>query len=221
MEESEAALQRYREEADAVSLEDRQDIVVERLAELNAAVTRAKTERIEKEAVYDQLRTLAPGSSLLDTFPSVLGNPFIQQLKAEFAELQQQYASLSENLGDRHPDMIGIISAVENAETRLEGEITKVVQSVRNEFLAAAAQEQSLTIALEDQKREALALDRKGIDYGVLQRDAESNRQIYESLLQRVKETGLSGELRASNIRLVPHTNVCTVWGKGRSARQW
>jgi uncharacterized protein involved in exopolysaccharide biosynthesis len=70
---------------------------------------------------------------------------------------------------------------------------------LRNEFLAAQAQERSLTNALEAQKQDALGLNRKGIEYGVLQRDVESNRQIYESLLQRAKETAVSGELNTSN----------------------
>jgi polysaccharide biosynthesis transport protein len=65
------------------------------------------------------------------------------------------------------------------------------------------AQEKSLTQALEQQKADALALNRKGIEYGALARDAASNRQIFESLMQRTKETGIAGELKTSNIRVV------------------
>ncbi len=208
LEASEAALQRYREQNDAVSLEDRQNIVVQKLADLNAAVTRAKTERLEKEALYNQLRALQTDRSALDTFPAILSNPFIQELKGQLAELQREEAQLGEKLGDRHPDMIRVRTAIQTAEAKLEGEIAKVVQSVRNEYLAALAQERSLAEALEAQKREALQLNRKAIDYGVLQRDVESNRQIYESLLQRAKETGVAGELKASSIRVVDSAEV-------------
>jgi succinoglycan biosynthesis transport protein ExoP len=122
--------------------------------------------------------------------------------------LQREQAQLAEKLGDRHPEMIRVRSAVQTAEAKLQGEIAKVVQAVRNEYQAALAQEQSLTAALEAQKREALALDRKGIEYGVLQREVESARQIYQSLLQRAKETGVAGELKASNIRIVDAAEV-------------
>jgi len=203
VEASEQALQRYREQTESVAFEDRQNIVVQKLADLNAAVTRAKTERIQKEALYAQMKSLQGDISGLDTFPAILSNQFIQQQKGELAELQRQQAQLSEKLGPRHPDMVKIGLAIKTAETRIQGEVAKVVQAVRNEYLAAQAQEQSLMNALDQQKREALALNRKSIDYSALQRDAMSNRQIFESLMQRTKETGISGELKTSNIRVI------------------
>ena len=203
VENAEAALQRYKEANDAISLEDRQNIYVQKLAELNTAVTRAKTDRLEKEALYNQLRAIQNDRAALDTFPAVLTNSFIQQQKAEVAELQRQLAALSEKLGEKHPEIIKTRSALQAAEIKLQGEIGKVVQSVRNQYLAAQTQEGSLIGALEAQKREALAMNRKGIEYGVLQREVESSRQIYDSLLQRAKETGVSAELKTSNIRVV------------------
>ena len=203
VEESEAALQRYREENDAVSLDERQDIVVQKLADLNAALTLSRTDRIEKEARYEQLLVVQNDRDALETFPAILSNVFIQQQKGELATLQRTQAQLAENLGDRHPQIIEIRSAIENTEALIDREIADVVQSVRTEFLTMQAQEQSLGEALDAQKDEALLLNRKGIDYGVLRREAESHRQIYESLLQRANETGVSGELRTSNIRVV------------------
>ena len=200
---SEQAVQRYREQTESVAFEDRQNIVVQKLADLNAAVTRAKTERIQKEATYNQMKALQTERAGLDTFPAILSNQFIQQQKGELAELQRQQAQLSEKLGPRHPDMVKIGLAINAAEERIQGEIAKVVQAVRNEYLSAQTQEQSLINVLDQQKREALALNRKGIDYSALQRDALSNRQIFESLLQRTKETGISGELKTSNIRVI------------------
>ena len=200
---SEQALQRYREQTDSVSLEERQNIVVQKLADLNAAVTRAKTERIQKEAAYNQIRTLQNDRSALDTLPAIISNAFVQQQKSELADLQRQQAQLSEKLGPRHPDMAKLGLAIQNVEAKIQGEIGKVVQSMRNDYEQTLAQEQSLTNALEQQKRDALALNRAGIEYGVLSRDAASNRQIFESLMQRTKETGISGELKTSNIRIV------------------
>ncbi|MEP6915547.1 MAG: polysaccharide biosynthesis tyrosine autokinase, partial [Acidobacteriota bacterium] len=200
---SEQAVQRYREQNNAIALDDRQDIVVQKLAELNSAVTRAKTERIEKEALFRQIQAIQADRSGLDTFPAILANTFIQQQKAELAGLQRQLAESSEKLGDRHPDIVKLRSSVQVAESKLQGEIGKVVQSVRNQYQAARAQEDSLTQALNQQKGEALSMNRKGIEYGVLAREAASNRQIFESLMQRTKETGISGELKSSNIRVV------------------
>jgi capsular exopolysaccharide synthesis family protein len=203
VESSEQALQRYREQTDAVSLEDKQNIVVQKLADLNSAVTRAKTERIQKQAAYDQIRAIQNDRSTLDTFPTIIANTFIQQQKSELATLQRQQAQMSEKFGPRHPDMVKLQLAIQTAEAKIQAEIEKVVQSMRNDYEQALAQERSLTVALEQQKRDALDLNRKGIEYGVLARDAASNRQIFESLMQRTKETGISGELKTSNIRVV------------------
>jgi capsular exopolysaccharide synthesis family protein len=206
--ESEAALQRYREEHDAVALEDRQNIVVQKLADLNAAVTRAKTDRIAREAQYQQLRVLARNPNTLDSFPAILANPYIQQLKGDLAELVRRQSEMVQKLGPKHPDRVRLATAIESTEARLRLEVDKVVQAVRTEFLAAAAQEHSLVQSLEAQKKEALALNRREIDYGVLLREAESNRQLYDGLLQRTKEAGVSRDLETSNVRVLDAADV-------------
>ena len=205
VEASEVALQQYREQHDAVALEDRQNIVVQRLSELNAAVTRARTERLTHEARYRQLMQILERDDreALDSFPAVLGNSFIQDLKAQLATVQRDLAEQTEWRGDRHPEVIRVRAEVETAERRLEAEIQRVVEAEQTEFQAVQTEERSLIAALETQTRDALALDRRGIEYGVLRRDAESNRQIYDSLLQRTKETSISGELTTNNIRVV------------------
>src|SRR6185503_15125897 len=149
------------------------------------------------------LVALEHDSRALDAFPAILGNAFIQQQKAELADLQRQRAQPADKLGELHPDMLKIEAAVQNAQAKVQAEIANVVSSLHTEYKAAVAQEQSLTRALDDQKREALSMKRKAIDYGVLARDADSSRQVYNSLLQRAKETGVSGELRSSNIRII------------------
>jgi capsular exopolysaccharide synthesis family protein len=208
VESAEARLQQYREQNDALSLEDHQNIVVQKLTDLNAAVTHAKTERLQKESMYRQLVDVQHDRAALDTFPAILSNAYIQQQKAELATLQRQQVQLAEKYGDKHPAMIEVASSIQNAQLKLEGEIRKVVQAVKTEYQAAVAQEQSMTEALESQKTEALAMNRKAIDYGVIRRDVESSTQIYQSLLQRANETGVSGELRTSNIRVVDDAQV-------------
>jgi polysaccharide biosynthesis transport protein len=203
VEEAETKLQRYRERNDAISLKDRENIVVQKLSDLNAAVTIAKTERFQKEAAFNQLQSLQGNPAALDSFPAILSNTFIQQQKAELAQIQSQYAQMGQKLGPNHPDMVKLRSAMEIAQAKVDGEIGKVVQSVKNEYLTALAKENSLTAALNNQKSEALAMNRKGIDYSVLDREVQSSRTVYDSLLQRAKETGISSELRTSNIRIV------------------
>jgi polysaccharide biosynthesis transport protein len=203
LESSEQALQKYREQTGAVALEDRQNIVVQRLADLNAAVTRARTERIEKEAVYNQVRDAQNSRAVLDTVPAILSNAFIQQLKTQLAELQRQQAQSAEKLGDRHPEMVKIRTAIESTEARIGAEVQKVVLALKNDHQAAVDNERALTATLNQQRAEAQDLNRLAIQYGVLERDTSTNRQMFDALLQRSKETEVGGELRTSNIRIV------------------
>jgi capsular exopolysaccharide synthesis family protein len=209
LEASEAALQAYRERNGAVSVADSSasNIVVQRLTDLNSALTKAKTERINKEALYNQLKS-AESTGTLDAFPAVLSNDYIQKLRSDLADLQRQQAQLAERYGERHAEMIKIRTAIEIADAKLRGELGKVVESVKNEYLSAVGEERSLQSALDAQKTEALSLNRKGIEYGVLQREAESNKQIYESLMQRTKETDIASERKSTNIRVVDQAEI-------------
>jgi capsular exopolysaccharide synthesis family protein len=208
VEDSEAALQRYLETNRAVAVDERQNITVQRLADLNAALTQARMQRIDREATYQQLNGSRQNRAALDAFPAILGNSFIQQLKTDVSELQRQHGLLAQRYGERHPEMIQATMQLGAAEAKLQSEIDKVVESVRSEFLAAQTRERSLVDALETQKREALDLNRQGIEYAVLQREAMSARQLYDSLLQRANESGVSGEFRGTNIQIVDEAEI-------------
>ncbi len=205
---SEGALQQYRERKDAVSLDDRQNIVVQKLGQLNAAVTTARAERVEKETLYQQLSAIQKSGAPLDTFPAILANNFIQGLKADLANLQREREQLAEKVGDLHPDMIKVNTAIDSAERRLNAEMAKVVEGVKNDYKNAKAREEGLLAALDDQKREVLDLNQKSIGYSALQRDATSTHQVFDSVLQRVKETELSGQLQSNNVRILDAAEV-------------
>ena len=98
--------------------------------------TRAKTERIQKQALYKQLQASQSDPSRLDTFPAILANPFVQEQKGQLATLQR-HAGSPRRLGAKHPDMIKLTSAMEQTREKLAVEIEKIVQSVRSEHEAA------------------------------------------------------------------------------------
>ncbi len=197
------ALQQYREQKDAVSLDDKQNIVGAELNQLNAQVTAVRADKFEKQATYEQLVALKERGSPLDTFPAISNNTFIQAQKSELATLLRNRRQMSEQLGDLHPDMQKIDAEITVAERRLSDEIDKAAESIRNEYQNAKAREESLTSALEHSKRQVMSLDQKKIAYGALQRDASSSQQIFETVLQRLKEAELSAELQTNNVRIL------------------
>lgn len=208
LEASEAALLRYREMHNAASVDDRQNIVIQKLTELNAQVTRAKIERMDKQALYNQLENVRNGGGSLDTVPIVMANEVVQKLKIEIAGLEERRAQMAAQYGPNWPPMKELGASIESARQRLNVEVDGVVGAVRNDYLAAAAKENSLASALESQKGEAQGLDRKAVEYAALEREAAGNRQLYENLMQRAKETGVSGQFKSSNVEIVDRADV-------------
>jgi exopolysaccharide transport family protein len=203
---AEKALQAYREKEGLVNFEERQSLVDQKLTALNAAMLNARTERITKETLYNQMKNL--GSGQLEAYPLVMVNGVVQSLKTQLSELQREQARLAETLGDKHPEMIRIRSQVRTTDDKLRAEIRNVVRSVESEYRTAAQQESNLQASLEVTKQEALEINRKAIDYTVLKREVESNQQLYKDLMSRTKQTGLETELKTTNIRIVEKAEV-------------
>jgi capsular exopolysaccharide synthesis family protein len=200
VEEAERALQAYREREGLVNLEERQGLVDQKLTSLTAAVMNARTERITKETLYNQMKALP--SSQLESFSLVMQNVVVQGLKSQLAELLRELARLSENLGEKHPDMIRVRTQIRATEDKIRAEIQNIVRSVESDYQTARQQEANLQANLEAIKQEAQEIGRKGIEYGVLKRQVESEQGVYQDLLNRSKETGLETELKATNIRI-------------------
>jgi capsular exopolysaccharide synthesis family protein len=210
---SEAALQRYRQEHGADVLGDRKNgeqpsIVVQKLAELQEAVTRARSETIEKETQAAQLSAIAASQQSLDTLPAIASNSFIQSLKAELLRLQQQLAQTSEKLGERHPEIIKLRAATDNADRKVRAEIEKVAASIRIDRDAARARERALAAALERQKSAVTELNAKGVEYTALEREAEANRQQLDNLLQRSREAVLARDVPGNSARVLDAADV-------------
>ncbi len=205
---AEMALQRYKEEHDIIAPESRESLVVQKLDELNTALTRAKMDRIALETRFRQMEKLTLGSDLMDTFPGVIDNPMVQQLRRDYFQLQNELSDLTKTYTPKHPKIIALKSQIDSMGERVRAEVDKVRQSVRNEYEVAQAREKSLQEALEQQKRVSQGLSQKYIQYSVLDREVENNRRIYDVLLNRAKETGLVEGLHTGNIRIIDRAEV-------------
>jgi polysaccharide biosynthesis transport protein len=203
VEADEQALQQYKEQQNAISVEDRQNIVVQRLSDLNAAVTKARTERLSREGVYRQVEQAQTNPALLDSIPAIAASNTIQQIRVQLGDLQRQQLELGQKYGERHPEILRIKATIENTQQRLNAEVAKAADVIKNEYLAAQAQENGLSRALEMQKEDALRLNKQGLEYGRLQRDADSSRQIYNALLQQRSQADITGEFKQSAVRVI------------------
>jgi capsular exopolysaccharide synthesis family protein len=218
--ESEQALSDYRDRQNALSLDDKQNIVTQRLTQLNDALIRARTTKAQKEALYNQVRVMSASTSP-DAIPVIAANTQIGSLKSRVAELQQQRAQLTEKYGDKWPAVQAVNANLQEARNQLEAETAKALQSVKNDFETAVLEERTLVGNLDAAKADAQDLSRKSVGYNVMEREAKSNRQVYESLLAREKELSVASNSRANNVRVIDRAEVPRVPITPGGRRTW
>jgi capsular exopolysaccharide synthesis family protein len=207
VEDSERAMAEYRETHNALSLNERQNTVVSSLNQVNDQYTRARTERIQKEASYSQVKSLS-SSSLAESIPAVTNNPSVQALRQRLAELQRTRITLNERYGPKNPQVIENENAITDTTKQYQEALRSAVETIRNDYETALSLERRLAAALEDSKTAAMDLNRKSVSYTVLEREAQSNRQIYDALIQRQNELQIVSNSGGNNVRLMDRAVV-------------
>jgi capsular exopolysaccharide synthesis family protein len=207
VEQSEQALSQYRIKQNAMSLDDKQNIVTQRLTQLNDALIRARTGKVGKEALYNQVKSIS-GSSSPDAIPAIAQNAQVQSLKSKMSELVREKSRLEEKYQSKHPLVLANLTAIQDTQRQLEFETLKAVQTIKNDYDSAVLEERMLSSNLDAAKADAQDLSQKSVGYNVMEREAKSNRTVYESLLQREKELRVSSNSRQNNVRIVDRAEV-------------
>ena len=198
---SEEKLVRYQKERGMLGVDEKQNIVTAKLDELNKELTDAQTDRMEKESNY---RLAAAGDpSAFTKQPREGTSSMLERLREKEADLAIQYAQATTQFGVAYPKVVELNNQLKQMRAEIAAEEMRMQQRIRDEYLAALQRENLLTTAFEQQKQQANQLNESAIEYSTLKRDAETNRQLYQDLLQRLKEAGVSAGLRSSNIRVV------------------
>lgn len=201
--ESELTMQRYREQAGLVSAEEKQSLAAKKLAEFNSAYIEAKAKRLEMETRLVELRKTAQRPEVLESSPLVLNNALVQRLKGQAVELEVQRSKLLKTYKDKHPEVLKVQSQVDEINQRIKDEIGRIAMSMESEYNVLKSREAAMLGAVAQYRDEMQGLAKKEIHYGILKREADSNQQLYDMLLKRLKETGLSQGLDSSNVRIL------------------
>jgi capsular exopolysaccharide synthesis family protein len=199
---SEEKLVRYQKDHSILGVDEKQNIVTARLDELNRELTAAQTDRFLKES--DQKLVAAGGDPTTSGKASPEGTSgLLERLMEKEADLETQYAEVTTQFGPTYPKVAQLSSQLKQVRSEIEAEKARMRRKVEGAYLAAIQREDLLTSAFNQQKQEANQLNESAIEYSVLKRDADTNRQLYQDLLQKLKEAGVSAGLRSSNIRVV------------------
>jgi capsular exopolysaccharide synthesis family protein len=214
LEESEQALQGYKEKYGIVQItpfqgdKEKENIAMQKLGGLTGRLVEEQSRRVEVEARYREVQDLLAKGVPIESMPQVMDNYLIQRLKENEARLVTEMSELSKKYGEKHPKMTQLKSEIEANRQKIRSESQNVLASIKNELAIARAREANARSAVEGQKAETQKLSERSIEFSVLAREADKNRELYENLLKRLKETSVAGELGTTNVRIVDRAEV-------------
>lgn len=203
VEDSQASLAKFQKEVGILGTDNKQNIVMEKLDDLNRELTQAQADRIQKEAVYRA--TLSGDPELL---PGASDGQVIKDLKNEQARVADSYTQATAQMGAAHPQVKQLQNELNQVDTALKAEYAKMAERQGKAYFIAKHREDMLSEALEHQKQAANSLNASSIQYGILKHEAESNQALYDELSQRLKEAGVSAGLESGNVRVVDPAQV-------------
>lgn len=200
---SEQALQAFRESKGLVDISgSTQTGVSQQTADVRSRLIDAQVRRAEVEIAYRQIRN-AGSAADLSALPAIQRNAAVASARGAFLEAERKVAELAERYGPEHPKMMQARAEQASARQALQSQVSLVVATITREFEQARAQEQALQRSLDASEEAVRRVNRYEFDLGVLQREVESNRQLYEMFLSRGKETDIASDLQSPVARMV------------------
>ncbi|MEO5565597.1 MAG: polysaccharide biosynthesis tyrosine autokinase [Luteimonas sp.] len=183
---------------------DQQSLVSQNLTQLNSELAAAQSQRIRAEARWREAQS-ARGAALP---ADMLANSIVRPLQQQRAELMGQYQQQLQIYKPDYPTMRQLKGQIDEIDKQVGNELANIRASVKAEYDAAQSQESLLTGKLAMLRDQTLDVDKRSIRYNILKREVDTNRQLYDSLLQNYKETGVAGNLSANNISIVDRAEV-------------
>ncbi len=202
---SEERLQAYREQAQLVDVQGVQTVGAGELEQLTQRYVEAKRVRAEAENIYNQVQALGgnPGVDQLMAIPQVLRHPLVQSLKTSQAQAGRKVAELSKRYGRKHPKMIAAVSEADQAEMDLRRQVQRVGEGIAADYHAAVSTERSFNNQLAEAKQRLQGVNRKEFKLRELEREVQTNRQLYDMFMTRAKETDETEGLQSAHARVI------------------
>lgn len=201
--ESEKALQAYSKANDIVTVENRIAIIPQKLSELSTQMTKAETRRKELEGLLSRIEKTLAAREDLEAIPAIATMPALQSLRDQIIKAEQNIIELSKKFGEKHPVMIRAVSDLNVLQEKKGLEISRVIESIRNEYELARSNEKDLNTLLANTKSEAIALNERFIQYGIIEREVNSNQLLYDALIKNIKEQGATEQTQTVTVWIV------------------
>jgi len=196
-------LQNYRERNNLVSLDQRKDIVTEKLKALNVYLTQSSSRKRDAEIRWQQVKDRLDSKGDLTELPFIANQPLIGTLKQQMAGQKIGLSQMSERYRSKHPKMIEAENSLMQTEREIARAIKSAAAAIESEYQNSISSEQEARGALVKQEAESMDLDRYAVGYGNLERDFKINEQILENILARARETSMTSTIETQNARMI------------------
>jgi succinoglycan biosynthesis transport protein ExoP len=203
VDESSQALQNYRVKSGILGMQEQRQISAQKIIEANKGYLEAQAQRMAVEAKLGELTQIAKDPAVAGTMLSEADNPRVGKIKGEIGTLETEKSKLLKVYKEKHPEIVKVDAQIQHLREQLDQEFRGTVQSVQTQVKVARAREASLFTEVNSLRREGQELNDKESQYQNLQHEVESNQQLYDSVVKRLKETGVAGGLENSNVRIV------------------
>ena len=205
VEDAEKDLLAFKERENIFSIEGRQKINVQKIEEMNADYLKARSERLVVEARIKELKKFISEGVGKDVrnIPSFLKNDLLETLYTELLNTEVEYRRISGVYRQKHPEMIKVTSKIAELRNKIQQQIQKAMDNVEAERAVLAAREEALQGAISSYESEAIDTNRKEVQYSILDREVQTNKELYKTLLTKVKEANVTDEVTKTNLRLV------------------
>lgn len=203
VEEIAISLQSYREKNNLVSLDQRKDIVTEKLKALSAYVTQTTAKLNDAEVRWKQVQERRSSLAALIDLPFISSQPLIAQLVQQVSSQKILLAQLRERYRDKHPKMIEAVNSLTQTEMELTRALNTAAATIEAEYQTALRNDQEARGLLAKQEAESLELDRAAVEYTNLDRDLRISEQLLQATLARMKETSVTSTIETQNARWV------------------
>ncbi|MDP3183248.1 MAG: polysaccharide biosynthesis tyrosine autokinase [Desulfobaccales bacterium] len=194
---SQRKLYEYGEQGGFLSLDDKENVIIQKYIELSSLLTKAQSERIAKEAQYRQIKEKGTGAGI------ITNNGLLQTMRKDMAQQHAKVSSLEKIYLPDHPKLKAEKANLQALQERLNSEVQGVRTSIETDYEAARRTENLLLEATESQKRQVADLQRKLVQYKILKRDVETSEELYRGLLARMKEASVASTMVPSNVAII------------------
>lgn len=196
-------LQAYKERQNMVSLDEKKDIVTEKLKALSALVTQANSRLMDAQVRWNQVQDCLKNHGDLTTLGFIAQQSMVQSLMHEIGTQKVNIADLQQRFRAKYPSMIAANQSLAQSESELAQAVDDASQSVHNEYETALRDYNQAKTDLAAQEAEALKLDRFAVDYGTLENELDVNKGLLASIVTRMRETSMSASIEFQNARVL------------------